>query len=192
MRKLVYYVAVTLDGFIAAPDGTYDFYLLEGDHMASIATEYPETIPEHVRRALGLTHENKHFDTVVMGRRTLDPALSAGLTSPWPHLRQYVFSRSLADFHGENEPTVVRTEAIDAVRRLKAQDGLDIWLAGGGDLAGQLLPEIDELVLKINPIIIGTGIPLASADFTPHTFQRTDVITYDSGVTFMKLGRSRA
>jgi dihydrofolate reductase len=84
----VYYVAVTLDGFIAARDGTTDFFPLSEGYLRQIRAEFPETFPGHLRAALGINAPNAHFDTVVMGRGTYDPALSVGITSPFPHLRQ--------------------------------------------------------------------------------------------------------
>ena len=55
-----------------------------------------------------------------------------------------------------------RGSPMDLVRRLKAEDGKDIWLCGGAKLSAAVFSEIDELILKINPILIGTGIPLFS------------------------------
>ena len=130
MRKLVYYIAVTLDGFIAAPDGTYDCFATEGDHLEAIVTELPETLPVHVRAALGIDAPPARFDTVVMGRATLQPALDIGITSPYPHLRQYVLSHTLPAATDATEPIVGRNP-IDLIRELKAEDSdADVWLCG--------------------------------------------------------------
>jgi dihydrofolate reductase len=62
---------------------------------------------------------------------------------------------------------VVDGDPVDLVRRLKAEDGLGIYLAGGGNLAGQLRAEIDEWVIKLSPLLIGAGMPLMTHDFAP-------------------------
>lgn len=189
IRKLTYYIAITLDGFIAGPDGSFDFYVLEGDHMEAINIRYPETIPTVFRSALGITAENDTFDTVLMGRGTYEPALREGITSPYAHLRQLVFSRSLRE-SPDAAVELVRGDPLDLVRDLKKEEGKGIWLCGGGNLAYQLLPEIDELIVKINPMIVGSGIPLFSGEFQPHVFTLTDSQVFRSGVAFMTYTRT--
>lgn len=115
-------------------------------------------------------------------------ALDAGLTSAYPHLAQYVFSRTLGDVD-DSTVTVVAEDAAPFVHELKRQDGLGIWLCDGSILAGQLLPEIDELILKVNPVAIGTGRTLFARPFSPHTFTLTTTETYDSGVAAMRYHR---
>jgi dihydrofolate reductase len=53
-----------------------------------------------------------------------------------------------------------RDDPVKLVRRLKKETGMDIWLCGGSKLAAALAPEINELIVKVNPVVIGTGIPL--------------------------------
>lgn len=78
MQSLTYYVAASADGYIAGPDGQFDFFSFDGDLAAWIIEEYPETLPVQAREALGIAdRDNEHFDTVVMGRRTYQPALDA-------------------------------------------------------------------------------------------------------------------
>jgi dihydrofolate reductase len=181
MRKLVYYVAATLDGRIAGPDGRADFFPFEGEPAEMIAAEYPETLPAHVRRPLGIADApNRHFDTLVMGRGTYEPALDAGITSPYPHLEQYVVSTTL-DIE-DPAVTVVRADPAGLVRELKRRDGLDIWLAGGGRLAAALVDEIDALVVKRHPLVIGSGIPLFDGPYTLAAFTPTAARAFDSGL----------
>lgn len=188
MRKLIYFVAATVDGFIAAPDGGIDFFPLEPDLLDFVVAEYPETLPTHVRTRIGLDAPNRVFDTLVMGKGTYDPALALGITSPYAHLKQYVFSRT-AEAAPEPEVEIVTGDPVELVRRLKLQDGLDIWLCGGGDLAAQLLPEVDELVVKLNPVLAGAGIPLLRSDFNPTPLTLRDTRPLPGGVVVLRYSR---
>ncbi|WP_329583094.1 dihydrofolate reductase family protein [Kitasatospora sp. NBC_01250] len=195
MRKLAYYVAVTLDGRIAGPGGEYDFFPA-GDEQQTAAYQswttslYPETVPTAVRPALGLDRApNRRFDTVLMGLGSYRPALDAGITSPYAHLRQYVVSSTLAP---DTDPavTVVPSDPLALVRALKREASeLDIWLCGGGKLAGALQPEIDELLLKSYPVVAGAGVPLFDGAFDPTAFTVAERTAFPNGVTLTRLIR---
>jgi dihydrofolate reductase len=180
MRKLVYYVAVSIDGYIADPDGGFDAFLVEGGHASVVFGEYADALPAHVHAALGIQAPKTRFDTVIMGWNTLTPALDVGIASPYPHLRQIVASRHPRDV----DPAIVLTDdPVATVRDLKQEDGLDVWLCGGGELAGALVSEIDRLVLKRNPIVFGSGIPLfGDARYEPRAFALTGTRSFESGV----------
>lgn len=188
MRKLVYYVGTTLDGYIAGPGGEFDFFPLSDQMTASLSERYPETVPTHIRPHIGMGNPpNRVFDTVLMGRGSYEPARSVGVSSPYAHLRQYVVSTTLPDI---DDPAVslVRTDPVAKIKELKAQEGQDIWLCGGGILAGQLLPEIDELIVKRYPVIVGAGIPMIAGTFEPILFTPTAGEVFDNGasVTWLK------
>ena len=185
MRQLVYYIAVTIDGRIAGPDGEFDFYPV-GDadqaarYTAWINTRYPETVPTGMRAAHGLTDTpNKAFDTLVMGAGTYRTVLDAGITSPYAHLRQYALSSTLDT---DPDVTVVAGDPLTLVRDLKKQEGKDIWLCGGGRLAGVLLPEIDRLVIKSYPVVAGAGVSVFDGDLSPTPFAVTERESFDNGV----------
>jgi hypothetical protein len=82
MRPLVYFIASTVDGFVAAEDGPFDFLPGAGGHLEHIVGAFPATIPGHLREALGVIGPNRAFDTMIMGRRTWDVGGAAGITSP--------------------------------------------------------------------------------------------------------------
>ncbi len=180
MRKLIYYVAVSIDGYIAGPTGAFDAFLVEGDHASVVFGEYADALPAHVHTALGIDPLGTQFDTVIMGWNTLKPALDMGIASPYPHLRQIVASRHAR----EHDPAITLTDdPLATVHALKQEDGLGIWLCGGGELAGGLLPEIDRLVLKRNPVAFGSGIPLfGDAPYVPRRFALTSTRSFQSGV----------
>lgn len=180
MKKLIYYVAATIDGFIARADGSFDFFLFEGEHFAYLLAEFPETMPSHMRDALAVTGENKHFDTVVMGRRTYEVGSAVGLTNPYPQMRQIVISRSLSE-SPDLAVEVINANAVEAVQRLKQGDGLDIWLCGGAELAATLFTEIDELMVKVNPIVLGAGMSLFGRGVGPARFDLASTKVFDNG-----------
>ncbi|MGG5175099.1 dihydrofolate reductase family protein [Pseudarthrobacter sp. J1763] len=192
MRKLVYYVATTLDGFIAGPDGGdpsgASFFPITPDVIDFIVTHYPETLPGPARTALGIDGPGQSFDTVLEGRGSYEIGLAAGLTDAYPHLRHLVFSSTLESEDPDVE--IVSKDAIERVRALKAEAGKDLWLVGGGTLAHSLLPEIDRLILKQNPSVIGSGIPLFAGAFQAHSFSPIDEITLESGVRVLTFDRS--
>ncbi|PPG02580.1 riboflavin biosynthesis protein RibD [Pseudoclavibacter sp. RFBI5] len=180
MRNLVYYVAVSIDGYIADPTGGFDAFLVDGDHASVVFGEYADALPAHVQAALGIEPPKTRFDTVIMGWNTLAPALDIGIDRPYPHLRQIVASRRAHDLDPE---ITVTHDPLATIRGLKREDGLDVWLCGGGELAGALLPEIDRLVLKRNPVIFGSGIPIfGSALYEPRAFTLTGTRSFESGV----------
>jgi len=181
MRKLTYLIACTVDGFIAREDGSFDFFPMTGEHIPYIAAEYPETIPGHLRDTLGVRAGNVQFDTVLMGRKTYEVGLSIGITNPYAHLRQYVVSRTMA---ASPSPDVqlVSANPVDLVRDLKHENGLNIWLCGGAELATALYDAIDELIVKVNPIVLGSGIGLFAGVRGPTMLELTHHRTFDGGV----------
>ncbi|MCJ0895945.1 MULTISPECIES: dihydrofolate reductase family protein [Rhodococcus] len=190
MRKLVYYVGASLDGYIAGPDGEFDFFPVSEQITAWICDRYPETVPTHVRPALGIEDApNRTFDTVVMGRGSYEPGLSLGVTSPFAHLRQFVVSSTLPDAE-DPAVTIVRTDPRAVVRSLKEEEGQDIWLCGGGTLAGELLPEIDELIVKRYPVVAGAGIPMIRGNYAPTLFTPTATESLDDGASITWLKRN--
>lgn len=196
MRKLVYYIASSLDGFIAGPDGADPtgpdgFWPIPDDYARHIVAEYPETLPGPARQALGVTDPGTRFDTVLEGRNSYEIGLKAGIADAYPHLRHLVFSRTLSEA-ADPAVQIVSGDPVATVRELKKQDGKDIWLVGGGTLAGVLYPEIDRLIVKLAPLTTGSGIPLFGRDaaFDPHVWQLTDHTVLDSGSLFLTYART--
>jgi dihydrofolate reductase len=181
MRELVYYVAVSLDGYIAAPDDTFDAFPVQGDHIDMILREYTDTVPTLGLEALGLTAPLTRFDTVLMGWNTYAAGLPAGATNPYAHLRQYVFSRShVLDVPGV---TVTSDDPVTVVQKLKKEEGSGIYLCGGGELASTLIGEIDRLILKVNPMLLGSGKKLfAEREYGVISTRLVASTPYQSGV----------
>ncbi|WP_291378579.1 dihydrofolate reductase family protein [Demequina sp.] len=189
MRTLVYFVGTTLDGYIAGSHGETDFFPVTDELVSWMVDHYPETLPTHIRRQLNIDHrENRVFDTVVMGRRTFEPAFAVPTTNPYAHLRQHVVSRTLQ--LTDTPARIESGEPLETVQRLKEQPSdKSIWLCGGGTLAGSVLPEIDEILLKRYPVIAGAGIHLFASEFHPRRFTATQVIEFTDGTEVTRLTR---
>lgn len=192
MRELTYLVATSLDGYIADTNGGFDAFPTVGDHIDAYAREFPEIFPAPALEALGVVPRNDTFDTVLMGWNTFAAGLPHGVDDPYPHLCQVVFSRR--DRSGQVGPGVEVTDRdpVEVVRELKAQPAeAGIWLCGGSALAGALCDEIDRLVLKVNPVVLGAGLPLfASPASQVRGFAREDCRTFDSGVVLSTYRRT--
>ncbi|MGW7429804.1 dihydrofolate reductase family protein [Streptomyces sp. NPDC054861] len=195
MRKLTYYIACSIDGFIGDPKGDASsmFAFHAGEYGAAMTAEYPETFPAHVRHLLGIdpSTANRHFDTVVQGMASYRLALDIGVTSPYAHLRELVATRSLAE-SPDPHVELIADDLVGRVRELKAEDSpLGIWLCGGSTVAGALIEEIDELIIKTYPQVYGSGMPMFGADFTPREFTLGAVRAYDNGVLVRTYTRKR-
>ena len=182
MRKLIYYVAVTLDGFIADEEGSPDGFPFSDEYAAELFASFPETFPGHFRTDEGTRAENKWFDAVLMGRKTYEVGLRVGVTNPYPTLDQYVFSRTMEESPDE-QVELIAENAVEVVRALKSEAGKAIWLCGGADLATTLFSAdlIDELIVKLNPVLFGSGIPLFGRGIEQTSLELTDSKVFSTG-----------
>ena len=146
MRKVVYGVGISLDGYIARPDGAVDFLFMPKDYSMGV---FLETI-----------------DTLVMGRKTLDDALKMGGSFADASKTNYVFSRSQSP--GNRGGVIFVNESPESfVTGLRKRKGKDIWLMGGGELGRSFLEAdlVDELHLGVVPVLIGQGLPAFPSPF---------------------------
>lgn len=198
MRKLTYLVAVSIDGFIGdrSGDGAAFMPFVTEEFLEFLKTEYPETIPAEGRRMLGIDGvENKRFDTVVQGLGSYRLALDADITSPYGHLREYVASTSL-DKSPDPNVEIISGDVVGRIRELKREDSqFDIWLCGGARIAGELRDEVDELVIKTYPLLLGTGMPMfdggAGAETVISEFALDASRVFDNGVVVRTYRRKR-
>lgn len=141
MRNVSLYVAASLDGCIARPDGAIDWL--------------PQNPEDYGYRSF-----IREVDTLLMGRKTYDQVQGFGA---WPYegIRSFVYSRTRAGQRDE------RAEFVDGdiathVTSLKREAGRKIWLVGGAEIIAPCLAGdvVDEIILSIPPLLLGEGIPL--------------------------------
>ncbi|MFD7302135.1 MULTISPECIES: dihydrofolate reductase family protein [Streptomyces] len=194
MRKLTYFIACSIDGFIGDPEGDAStmFRFIDEEFLSFIKEEYPETMPTLGRRAFGMDDlPNKRFDTIIQGRGSYDLALKEGITSPYAHLREYVASRTLTESPDPNVE-IVADDLVGRVRALKAEDSpLGIYLCGGAQIAGELIDEVDEIVIKTYPLVYGSGMPMFGSGFAATEFALESVRGLNNGMVVRTYSRKR-
>jgi len=143
-RKLVLYIATSLDGYIATEDDSLEWLFKiegEGDNGYS---EFLRTV-----------------DTILIGRRTYDWIIDKEKGNfPYRDKNCYVFSKSL---HEKNENVeFINSDIVEFTNKLKESEGENIWIVGGGNLLYFFIKErlVDEFIITIAPTLIGRGIPL--------------------------------
>ena len=139
MRRVRYQVAASLDGYIAGPGGEYDWIVQD---------------PDMDFRALFA-----QFDTFLVGRKTFELVTHGG--GPKLGGKTIVFSRTLRQ---EDYPdvTIVSDKIEETVAALRAEEGKDIWVFGGGSLFRSLLEMrlVDAVEVAVIPVLLGGGVPL--------------------------------
>lgn len=175
MRKVVVYTAVSMDYFIARPNGAVDWleakrYALEGEDYGYFS--FIETV-----------------DTVVMGNNTFRQILEFDGPYPYPDQKNYVFTRSSGQT--SEHAQFVSEDPVNFLKQLVASPGKDIWIVGGGQINSLLLRHhlVDRIVLSMMPEFLGEGIPLFPGKTVPQAFECKQATTYENGVVQLTFDR---
>jgi dihydrofolate reductase len=172
MRPIIYHVASSLDGFITGKNADVSRFLFEGDHV----DDYNQ--------------ELLSYDTVIMGKNTYEFGYAFGLVAGQPayaNMQHYIFSKSI-EFENKAESVhIVNENWLGNLQELKAENGSPIYLCGGGEFAGFLFENglIDQVKLKLNPIILGDGVPLFGNSKRQASLELLDSKCYKSGVQLL-------
>ncbi len=162
MRKMSFFVACSLDGYITGKDGDISWLFTDNDY--------------------GYADFFMGTDTLLMGRITFDVSMTFG-EYPYPGKEVLVFSRTK---RGTPHPGAwyVNDDPAETARRLKLDSGKTIWLVGGSQLAAPLLREklVDELVISIHPVTLGDGIPLFPRGMPKTDWKLVTSTAFDSGL----------
>lgn len=164
MRKIRYNVAMSLDGYIAGPNGEADWIVSD---------------PE-----MNFGEIWAQFDTLLMGRRTYDAAVARfGKKAGFHGMKAFVASRTLQQ---SDNPYVTILSELNRpdIQTIRGQSKKDIWLFGGGDLFRSLLEvgEVDTVEVSIVPLLLGQGLPFLLAPAQQTTLKLSGHKVYRSGL----------
>lgn len=168
MRKLIVGFAMSMDGYIEGPNGEYDWITHDPEQFKDLGAFWKKT------------------DAMFYGRKTYEAVIkqqtSKGGKNPFSHMKHYVFSKSLPSV--QKDFILINGDLEAEVLRLKGEPGKDIAVFGGAELACSLinLNLIDELVLVICPILLGSGKPFFSAVNGRKYYNLKEAKTYPSGL----------
>ncbi len=178
MFKTVLYIATSLDGFIARPDGSLDWLT---------------SVPSPDTGDYGYAAFLERIGTTIMGRLTYDEIIGFGVEWPYAGLDTYVATKNSA-LKIQSPDTYLLTEDLrEFVTELKRKAKNDIWLVGGGQLITAFINEglLDKMIITIIPKIIGEGIPLFAGLSGETSWKLTETQSFDTGVvnlTYEKAG----
>lgn len=181
-RKVILGCGMSLDGYIARPDDSFDFLEIGQDpkDQYAVMADFYKTVDTIVFGAGTLR---------VMERMAASGASPDGPSGPW---KTYVFSRTLPP--GERKGVkIVRESPTRFVNRIRKKPGKHIFHMGGGKLARSFLEAdlIDELFLGIVPVLIGEGISLFPAGFPQREFKLLECKRFSIDQVSLRYGRVR-
>jgi dihydrofolate reductase len=158
MRKVIYGGAMSLDGYIAGPNGEYDWIVMDP--------------------AMDFAEFSTRFDTYLIGRKTFEAMRGMGGTSV-PGIQNIVFSRTLKQ--SDHPSVTISADAESVVAELRTRPGKDIALFGGGELFRSLLAAglVDSIGVSVIPVLLGGGVPLLPPPATRATLRLTKQRLYE-------------
>ena len=174
-RKVILYIAMSLDGFIAKPDGNIDFLSVvdqEGEDFGYY--KFIETV-----------------DTVILGMKTYEKVLSMGYELPYPEKDIYILTRTPKP---DLDTKKFYTGSLsDLISKLKNTGGKNIYCDGGAETVHRLLMEdlIDEIIVSIIPVLLGDGISLFKNGFQEMKLQLINSCAFEKGLVQLHYIRVR-
>lgn len=171
MNKVVYYVASSLDGFISGVNGDISKF----EHHERVVEKYQADL--------------LNFSTVIMGRKTYEFGYQFGLEPgqpAYPHMEHHIFSKTLT-LEPLSDQVYIEKISVDRVKEIVSASKTDVYLCGGGEFAGWLLDNglIDQLKLKLNPIVLGDGVRLFGDSKMAFIAKLIDIESFESGLQLL-------
>ncbi|MEM6804903.1 MAG: dihydrofolate reductase family protein [Bacteroidota bacterium] len=171
MRKIIYYVATSLDGYIAGKNEDISQFMQQGEGVEKYKADLV------------------NFGTVIMGRKTYEFGYQYGLKpgqAAYPHMEHHIFSNSLK-IDTLADTVYIEKLNIDRVKEIQQQAKTDIYLCGGGEFAAWLLEHgmIDQLKIKLNPIVLGGGTKLFGSSTISKNWELAETEAFSEGLLIL-------
>jgi len=172
-RKLILYISMSLDGFIADSSGDLEFLSLveqEGEDYGYF--KFVESV-----------------DTVIIGRKTYDKVRSMGFEYPHSDKDVYIITRTAKPAEGKFQ--YFTGNLVELVSRLKSQSGKHIYCDGGAQIVNLLKTSdlIDEYIISVIPVILGQGIRLFDSKSSLQKLKLISSNSFDSGLVQVRYER---
>lgn len=146
-RKVVLYIAQSLDGYIARENGDVDWLIGDGSDIESDCG-YEEFYSE--------------VDTIILGRTTYNQVINELSPGIWPYEGKESFVFTSKNIEDNENVKFIKEDICEFIKKLKKSQGKDIWIVGGGVLIDKLVKNnlIDDYIISIIPTILGNGLSL--------------------------------
>jgi len=174
-RKIIVYIAASVDGYIAKPNDDLSFLNI----VAREGEDY------------GYLDFVNSIDTVILGRRTYDWVMSQ--VPEFPHADKITFVITHTERPAVGSVQFYTGSLSELIRELKSTPGMDVFVDGGAEVVHALLQEnlVDELILSVIPVALGDGIALFKSGRPEHLLNLTSVKRYESGLVQMRYSFSQ-
>jgi dihydrofolate reductase len=173
-RKVIIFIAISLDGFIAKPDGDISFL----------------SLVEKEGEDYGYSNFMESVDTVILGRKTYEKVLSMGILQPYGDRKVIVLTRNP---HPETDQiTYFSGNLQDLILTLKRQKGKHIYCDGGAETIHQLLLDdlIDEMIISVIPVLLGEGIRLFGQSYPEQKLHLIKITSFEKGLVQLHYSRT--
>ena len=184
MRDVIYSIGVSLDGYIAGPDGDFD-WAAPDEELHRLHNEQTGELDAHL---MGRRLYETMLPWETADRDPSEPAVTAEFAEIWQALPKIVFSRTLKSVEGNAR--LAQGDPAEEIARLKAQPGRDIGVGGAG-LAADLIQRglVDEYRLFVSPVVVGGGTPYFPPLDSPIDLEVVETRTFGSPVVYLRYRR---
>ena len=177
MRKVSLFIATSLDGYIAKPDNDLSFLKL----VEKEGEDY------------GYSKFTASIDTLIIGRKTYDYVVKELGASHYDNGQRDVYVVTRTPKPGTGRVTFFNGDPADLVRKLKGEQGKNIYCDGGAEIINELLNNelIDEFIISVIPVLLGDGTRLFKGGSPEQLLELLSVKTFDTGLTQLHYKRKQ-